>query len=371
MKSTTTSLILLLFSLLLFSCGKEEEASEANVKKIDLATLGQIEKSKLQLLKVNSKSKQVEELISGRVIAKNQTQLFAEVQGLILPNPITLKAGNKFRKGDKLISIDSREFSLNLKAQKSAFLNALTGIMPDLKSDYSDNFQAWLTYLENIDLEAPLAELPGAKSKPEQFFITSRGIYTSYFGLKAQEERLSKYTIYAPYNGIFTQSMIDVGGLVSPGQTLGTIISSDQFEIETGVSLKIGSQLKTGDKISFTSNEVSGSWIGTVIRIGGTVDAQTQNIPVYFSIAGQNILPGMYLRGQFSSANYEDVFVIPNVALDRDRSVLVLNENLIVSKVVEMVQVFQDSTLVRGLAENDQVILTQFVQPMVGKKVAL
>lgn len=369
MNQLNTFVGLLLFSILIFSCGQNDNEDQSIIQNNELGIIPQIEKTKLQLLKVNSKNKQVSQLVSGRVIAKNQTQLVAEVQGMLLPTSIPLKSGTRFRKGEKLISIDAKEFSLNLKSQKSAFLNALTGIMPDLKSDYPDNFPTWIAYLESLELEEPLAELPTTKSKPEQFFITSRGIYASYFGLKAQEERLSKYTVYAPYNGIVTQSSVDVGSLVSPGQSLGTIISTDQFELESGVSLKVGSQLKLGDKLNFTSNEVEGKWTGTVTRIGGAVDAQTQNIPVYFRIEGMNVLPGMYLQGQFQSDSFENVFVVPNSALGRDQSVLLLENDLIVSKVVESIQVFQDSTLVKGLLENDQIILTQFAQPMVGKKV--
>jgi multidrug efflux pump subunit AcrA (membrane-fusion protein) len=370
MKQLYPFLTLFLLSFLTVACGSKGNEDQSNSQKSEVGTVAQIERSKLQLLSVNSKNKQVAQLVSGRVIAGNQTQVVAEVQGLVLPTSIPMKAGIKFRKGDKLISIDAEEFSLNLKSQKSAFLNSLTGILPDLKSDYPDNFQAWITYLESISLEGPLVDLPATKSKSEQFFITSRGIYTAYFALKAQEERLRKYSVYAPYNGIITQSTVDVGSLVSPGQTLGTLISTDQFELESGVSLKVGSKLKVGDKIGFSSNEVEGKWVGTVTRIGGTVDSQTQNIPVYFRIEGMNVLPGMYLQGQFESDSFENVFVIPNAALGRDQSVLVLENDLIVSKVVESIQVFQDSTLVKGLLENDQIILTQFAQPVVGKKVS-
>jgi multidrug efflux pump subunit AcrA (membrane-fusion protein) len=371
MKKIFTYLNLLFIPFLLFACGNDESGEQASTSKQNIETIPEINKSKLQLFQVNAQTKEVNELISGRVIAKNQTQLVSEVQGLILPSSVMMKAGVRFRKGDQLIAIDSREFSLNLKSQKSAFLNALTGIMPDLKSDYSANFQIWLAYLEKMDLDLPLAELPETKSSSEKFFITSRGIYTSFYGLKAQEERLNKYVIYAPYSGIITQSMVDIGGLVSPGMPLGTIINTGEFELEAGASLKVGSQLKVGDKINFSSNEVSGNWTGIVSRIGGVVDIQTQNVPIYFRLTGNNIIPGMYLQGQFNSDNFSDVFVIPNTALSRDQGVLVLEKDLIVSKSVEAIAILQDSTLVRGLAENDQVILTQFAIPMAGKKVVL
>lgn len=358
----------LLLALLLQSCGGDSESSASDLQKQE--TIAVIQKSKLQLLEVNSKNKQVDELISGRVIPKNETQLFAEVQGLILPSSTSMKPGARFQKGQKLISIDDEEFRLNLQSQKSAFLNTLTAIMPDLKSDYPENYPAWLNYLEAIDISQSLAELPITKSQGEKFFVTSRGVFTAYYSLKAQENRLNKYSIVAPYSGIITQSTVDVGGLVSPGQPLATIISND-YEIETGVSLKVASQLKVGEKINFSSNEISGNWTGTVIRIGGTVDTQTQSIPVYFQVNGESIKPGMYLRGTYFSDSFEDVFVIPSLALGRDQTVLLLKGDLIISKPIEVIQILQDSTLVTGLSAKDQLILTQFAEPVAGKKVVL
>ncbi|MHA7128618.1 efflux RND transporter periplasmic adaptor subunit [Algoriphagus namhaensis] len=371
MKKHFTHFCWILLSSVLLACGESKDPAEENPEQTESEISAQFSKSKLQLFKVNAKSKEVNELISGRVIAKNQTQLYSEVQGLILPTTLSLKAGTQFKKGDVLVSIDSEEFGLNLKSQKSAFLNALTGIMPDLKADYPDNFQAWLDYLEGINLDEPLADLPESKSKSEKFFLTSRGIYTSFFGLKAQEERLRKFTIYAPYDGVVTQSLVDEGSLVNPGQPLGTVISINDFELEAGVSLRVGAQLEIGEKVLFTSNEVAGSWTGTVKRIVGAVDPQTQNIPVYFQVSGKEIIPGMYLQGTYASASFLDVYVLPSAALGRDQAVLLLDSDVIVSKPVETVEIFQDSTLVRGLNENDLVILNQFVQPMAGKKVAL
>lgn len=208
-----TYLHFLFLALLIQSCGGESSTEDASDQKVE--TIAMIQSSKLQFFEVSLKNKQVDELISGRVIAKNETQLFAEVQGLILPSSISMKPGISFKKGQILLNIESEEFRLNLQSQKSAFLNTLTGIMPDLKSDYPDNYPEWLRYLDTIDINQPLAELPTTKSKGEKYFVTSRGVYTSFYSLKAQENRLNKYSIVAPYNGIIINATVDVGGLVS------------------------------------------------------------------------------------------------------------------------------------------------------------
>jgi len=101
------------------------------------------------------------------------------------------------------------------------------------------------------------------------------------------------------------------------------------------------------------------------------VDSKTQNVPVFFSMLGKGLKPGMYLEGALSTKDFKDVFVIHHSALGRDQSVLVLNQDLIVRKAVEPVEFVQDSVLVRGLANQDQLILNQFSEPVEGQKVAL
>jgi hypothetical protein len=170
---------------------------------------------------------------------------------------------------------------------------------------------------------------------------------------------------------LVTDTRADIGGLVSPGQLLGTIISSERYELEAGVSLEAANNLSVGDQLAFRSNEVDGQWTGEVVRINNIVDPQTQNVPVFFRMTGPQLRSGMYLEGEFATRNYEDVFVIPEEAIARDESVLILEENVIVRKPITPVAYLRDSIIVRGLAEEDQLITNQFGTPVEGKKVSM
>jgi multidrug efflux pump subunit AcrA (membrane-fusion protein) len=327
--------------------------------------------SSLNLLSVAQRAKTVNVPISGRVVPEHQTQVFAEVQGRILPSSRRFKAGEAFRRGEVLLRINAQEFALNLEAQRSAFLNVLTGMMPDLKADYPDNYPQWLAYVQGYDHGASLSPLPETKSDGEKYFVTANRVYDTFYAIKAQEERLRKYTVRAPYAGLVTDTRADIGGLVSPGQLLGTIISSERYELEAGVSLEAANNLSVGDQLAFRSNEVDGQWTGEVVRINNIVDPQTQNVPVFFRMTGPQLRSGMYLEGEFATRNYEDVFVIPEEAIARDESVLILEENVIVRKPITPVAYLRDSIIVRGLAEEDQLITNQFGTPVEGKKVSM
>lgn len=79
----------------------------------------------------------------------------------------------------------------------------------------------------------------------------------------------------------------------------------------------------------------------------------------------------MYLEGIFTSESFENVFSIPSVVLTRDEKVLLLENNTIKGKSVELVEFLQDSILVRGLSDHDLLIANQFNVPVEGMKISV
>lgn len=110
----------------------------------------------------------------GRVSTAQTLDMIAEVSGRMSEGVVRLKEGQSFKKGDLLYNIDNTEASLNLNAQKSNFLRDLAGILPDIKIDFTDNFDAWSNYFESIDIEKPLPQLPKHKSSKEKTFLATK-----------------------------------------------------------------------------------------------------------------------------------------------------------------------------------------------------
>lgn len=112
----------------------------------------------------------------GRVRTAESLDIIAEVSGRMSAGQIPLKEGQSFKKGTLLYKIDDTEVRLNLQSQKSNFLKDLAAIMPDLKIDFSDNYQAWEDYFNSIDLNNSLPELPDYKSNKEKTFLATKNI---------------------------------------------------------------------------------------------------------------------------------------------------------------------------------------------------
>ena len=78
-------------------------------------------------------------------------------------------------------------------------------MLPDIKIDYAENFNEWKSYFDNLSVENPISKLPNSSSEKENLFLVGRGIESAYYKAKNLEERLSKYKIKAPFDGILVK----------------------------------------------------------------------------------------------------------------------------------------------------------------------
>lgn len=375
MKTTKSLAIFATLVTLFISCGEtpseKQDSNEAPTEAIaqTQSNIQVLRTSDLKLQTVENGTVSNYMSITGRVIPKYTTDLVAEVQGRIMNTNKSFKAGTRYQKGETILRIDAREFALNLESQKSAFLNILTGLMPDLKADYPDNYQNWLNYVNAYKTGESLKPLPQTKSNPEKYFVTSRQVYNTYFNIKAQEERLSKFTLRAPYSGSISVAMVDNGGLVSPGQTLGTFISDTDYEIESAVSLALAEALKVGQHIDFKNKTLNKTFTATVTRINNIVDPNTQNIPVYLKVKDPSLRSGMYLEGQVLYAAFDNAVTIPAKAINRDNTVHIFKNGIIKKQPVEVVSTNAETAIVKGIENKAQLVLNTFDNPVSGLKI--
>ena len=173
---------------------------------------------------------------NGNLTAKRRVELYAEVQGVFSRGNKLFRAGTRYSKGETIIRIDASEYAASVQSAKSNLYNELTSIMPDLRLDYPDIYPKWQTYLSNFDLTKSTPELPEMTEEKERFFISGRGILSNYYNVKNLEQRLSKYRIIAPFDGVLTEALVTEGTLVRSGQKLGEFINTEVYELEVSVS---------------------------------------------------------------------------------------------------------------------------------------
>ncbi len=189
----------------------------------------------------------------GNLIAKNRLELFAEVQGVFQYSAHDFKAGQSYRKGETLLRLNASEYYASVQAARSEFYNLVTSLMPDLRLDYPEAFPTWQNYLATIDVNKSLPALPEISSDKVNYFITGRGVSSSFYNIKNMEQRLGKYGITAPFNGVLTEALVTRGTLVRQGQKLGEFIDTSVYEVELSIGRTYSDLLELGEKVALQS----------------------------------------------------------------------------------------------------------------------
>ncbi len=299
---------------------------------------------------------------NGNLMAKTRVELFAEVQGVFRGRNKLFRPGQEYRKGETIIRIDAAEYYASVQSAKSNLLNLITSVMPDLRLDFPELYPKWQAYLSEFDLDRVTPDLPEMSSEKEKFFITGRGILTSYYNVKNLEQRLAKYTIAAPFSGVLTEALVTEGTLVRAGQKLGEFIRTDVYELEVAVSKTYSDLLNVGEVVELVNLERTKTYQGKVTRINGRIDQATQTIKAYIEVSNPDLKEGMYLEANLNAKD-------ENNAIEIDRKLLLENNQIFVVRdsILDLIDVkpvyFSDRKVVLKEIPDGTTIITQ---PVVG-----
>ncbi|MFX0558528.1 efflux RND transporter periplasmic adaptor subunit [Maribacter sp. CXY002] len=266
---------------------------------------------------------------NGNLSAKQRVELYAEVQGVFRKGGKLFKEGQSFVKGETVIKIDAEEYAASVQSAKSNFYNDLTSIMPDLRLDYPAIYPKWQEYLNSFDLTKSVPSLPEMSTENERFFISGRGILTSYYNVKNLEQRLSKYRIVAPFTGVLTEALVTEGTLVRSGQKLGEFINPDVYELEVSVSKTYTDLLKVGESVELTNLDDNKTYTGTVARINGRVDQASQTTKAYIEVKSKDLKEGMYLEANLDAKKEENAIEIDRSLLLEGNKIFVVRDSIL------------------------------------------
>ncbi len=260
---------------------------------------------------------------NGNLVAKHRVELYSEVQGVFRRSSKLFKPGQQYRQGELIIGIDASEYRASVQSAKSNLYNLITSIMPDVRLDYPEVSAKWQEYLNNFDLNEPTPQLPELASEKERYFITGRGILTSYYNVKNLEERLSKYNIRAPFSGVLTEALVTEGTLIRSGQKLGEFIDTGVYELEVALSKTFSDLLQVGKKVELVNLERTQTFTGTVSRINARVDQNSQTITAFIEVSDPTLKEGMYLEANLHAKEEEN-------AIEIDRGLLLEGDRIFV-----------------------------------------
>lgn len=299
---------------------------------------------------------------NGNLVAKRRVELYAEVQGVFQKGNKYFKAGETYRKGETIINIDAAEYYASVQSSKSNLYNLITSIMPDLRLDYPEVYPKWQTYLSEFDLDKTTPPLPEMSSEKEKFFISGRGILTSYYNVKNQEQRLRKYRITAPFSGVLTEVLVTEGSLVRSGQKLGEFINTDIYELEVSISKTYSDLLKVNEEVQLVNLDRTKTYTGKVARINGSIDQASQTIKAFIDVSDEDLKEGMYLEANLNAKQETDAIEIDRSLLLENNQIFVVRDSLLDLIDVKPVYFSDRQVVLKEIPEGTTII----TRPVVG-----
>lgn len=307
----------------------------------------------VRIEEVQLSTNKAEVQFSGKLSAVDKIDIYTEVGGILLNE--SFKEGNYFKKGEVIANLNAVEFANNLKAQKTQLITQVSSIMGDLKIDFEGESVTWESFLNKISVDKPLPGLPEMKNDKLKRFIAGKGILNSYYTLKSQEEKLSKFQIAAPFNGFLTSATIQKGTLIRGGQKIGEFINPAQYELETEVSLSDLKFIQVGTTVQLKSDELNKSWQGKVVRINNSLNQSSQMVKIFVNVRGDDLKEGMFLNAYGNGSTFDSTFVINRKLLNND-GIYLVDSNKILFEKVEVLHVTESKAIVKGLNDGDQFV---------------
>ncbi len=288
---------------------------------------------------------------TGTFEPNKETRISADIQGKI--NSVMVDIGSVVRKGQALIQLDN---SL-LKLQLQTIEIQIEGLEADVKR-YTVLANA--DAIQGVQLEKTILGLKSAKVQKATLL-----------------EQINKTTIVAPFHGIVTAKLTEVGAFAAPGVPLLQITDISLLKFTVNVPEQELSQFENNQHYTISSDAYPETVLSGKVIMTGSKANMGNSFPVQFSVnntADLKIKSGMFGNVQLKNDGEEKLIIIPASAIVgtniQPQVYLVKNGKAILQNITTSNR-FQNKVQVSsGLTEGDIIITNGFINLYNGANVS-
>ncbi|MEN9447993.1 MAG: hypothetical protein RJA25_1283 [Bacteroidota bacterium] len=338
---------LAVIALVVFKLISNKKTTESKVYQYDKEKPISVEVDTIRL-----KSLSEENAFTGTFEPNKETKISAETQGKI--NSVLVDVGDIVQQGQTLIQLDNSLLKLQLQTVQVQ----MEGLEDDVKR-YTILTQA--DAIQGVQLEKAQLGLKSAKVQKATI-----------------QEQINKTTIKAPFNGIVTAKLSEIGAFAAPGVPLLQItdISTLRFTINVPENNLAQFQNNLTYKISadvYPDISLSGkiTMIGSKANMGNS-------FPIQFQVTNTKnltIKSGMFGKVNFGESTQEKGILIPSSAIiestDKIQVYVVKNGKAVLQTITTSKNSGNKTIVTNGLNENDIIIINGFINLFDGANVTL
>ena len=287
---------------------------------------------------------------SGTFEPNRETKISAETQGKI--NTVLVDVGSYVRAGQTLIQLDNSLLKLQLQSVEVQ----IEGLEDDVKR-YTILTEA--DAVQGIQLEKAKLGLKSAKVKKYSL-----------------QEQINKTTIKAPFNGVVTAKLSEVGAFAAPGVPLLQITDIAILKFTVNVPETDLQQFKIGRNYAISADVFPDiSLPGKLTMIGSKANIGN-SFPLQFQVANtkqSEIKSGMFGKVSFSENETKQGILIPSSVIINNENisqVYVVKSGKAVLQTITISKNIGNKTIVTdGLNQGDVIVTNGFINLFEGAKV--
>jgi membrane fusion protein, multidrug efflux system len=304
----------------------------------------------IQAMSIKRENTPEEVSYTGTYTPEKESKIGAEIQGNI--KSIWVDEGSQVRAGQKLIQIDTSMLRLQLEN----VLLQIEGLEADFKR-----------YSVLVKADA----IQGVQLEKTEIALKSARVQKSII-----EEQIRKSTIRAPFNGIVTAKLTEVGAFAAPGQPLLQITDISKLRFTINVPENELHRFSPGQQAVLYADAFPGIKLtGKLFHISSKANPGN-NFTVRFSISNTSdlkIKAGMFGRMRLEEGKQETGIFIPASSIigsDSDPQVYKIVDGKATLQDVKIAGRYNDvAEIENGLNEGDILVIKGFINLFNGANV--
>ena len=313
---------------------------------------------------------------TGTVEPLHEISLVAEVNGKLTGVTPRFVEGGFFRKGEKLLEIDPRDYRLAIQKAEAELARTRTALQ-------TEEELSGIAQRDWEQLELPDKGTPGALVLRQPHLDSAKAALTAAEAtLELARLNLARTQIVAPFNGRLRSKSVDLGEYVRNGTPLGTFAGTDHaeiivplpladlrwLEIPSAGSNKRGSNCTVSTQIGAQRYR----WQGSVSRSFGEIDKTSRMAKIAIRVDdpyrlseqqaahGMPLSNGLFVEIEIEGVPLDEVASIPRSALREGDVVWLADEHdLLEIRPVRVLRRQKQNLLIdQGLEGGERLILT-------------
>ena len=334
----------LLSLLLLVSCQKGEKSASDPESIRNSAEVK--DKVKEEFVRVKTAPVILNDLIiklksPGEAVTDKHIVVKPEVSGKI--KNLYVEEGQRVKKGELLVKLDDREYTLNLESADAARLKNLSELLlesqfaeqadveqivdreklDEAEKEYENRrklFRQGQITEEDFQESSRQYELFLIESgeKKEEIVAAAKGLTQSEIEVKKARLNLEKTSIRAPFSGIITDVKVSPEEHVSASSELFTLVNIERIQVHAKVLESEIGKMKVGREVELRfSAYPERIFKGEVKAISPVVNPEDKTCKVFIDApnSDEDIKPGMHAEVEIVADIYEKRLLVPQDAI--------------------------------------------------------